>query len=121
MPFNVAWSEGQLEKKFHGLNYFITEIRLSTNDLEDAIVSSVDIFWYVHGIGMFIAWNFFVLIGYIAARFLKHYPWWIFLHILGGTIPAFFSVGIIIAAIIKSNHYLLFLNLYQKRIILILP
>lgn len=105
MPFNVAWNIGEVEIDYHGLNYFITEITITTNSLGEAEVSSVDYYWYVHGIGMFIAWNLFVLIGYVAARFMKHYPWWSFLHFLGGTIPALFSVGIIIAAIVKSKLF----------------
>ena len=103
MPFNVAWTDGQMENNFHGLNYYVTEITVTTSSLGAIQVSGVDIYWYIHGIGMFIAWNLFVLIGYIAARFLKHYPWWIILHFIGGTVPSLFSVGIIVAAIVKSN------------------
>jgi len=88
---------------FHGSNYYITSITISPNGLSASKNTTKEIFWYIHGIGMFIAWNLFVLIGYIAARFLKHYTWWSLLHFLGGTIPSLFSVGIIITAIIKSN------------------
>lgn len=108
MPFIVAWNAGVVENDYHGMNYYITDITLTTNSLGAVEVSTVDIYWYIHGIGMFIAWNLFVLIGYVAARFLKHHPWWLILHFIGGTVPSLFSVGIIVAAIIKSNNYFLF-------------
>ncbi len=86
------------------MNYFVTSISITYNGLGIAEISEKGKFWYIHGIGLFIAWNLFVSIGYISARFLKHYTWWIILHFLGGTIPAFFSFGIITAAIIKSKN-----------------
>ncbi len=102
MPFIVAWSNGIIQNDYHGLNYYVTEITLTTSSLASSDVSTVDIFWYIHGIGLFIAWDFFVLIGYISARFLRHYTWWLTLHFIGGTLPSLFSFGIVLAAIVKS-------------------
>lgn len=103
MSFIVAWTEGELESSYHGPNKYRTDIMLTVNGIGGDPTSANDVYWDVHGIGMFVAWNLFVTIGYIAARFLKHYSWWTFLHLLGGTVPALFSVGIIIAAIVKRN------------------
>ncbi len=110
MPFTVAWSDGIVQKNFHGLNYYITEITLSTSSLA---AFQDDIFWYIHGIGMFIAWNLFVLIGYISARFLRHYPWWIIFHYIGGALPSLFSFAIIIASIVKSILFI-FISKLEK-------
>lgn len=93
-----------MAENYHGSNYVITQISITTGGLGGSLqpTSGQDAFWSIHGIGQLIAWNIFVFIGYIAARFLRHYPWWSYLHFLGGTIPSWFTIGVAIAAIIKG-------------------
>ena len=98
-----------MKTNFHKMDYFVTSIIITDKGTETGEVQAKDNFWAVHGIGQLIGWNFLVTIGYVAARFLKHYPWWLPLHFIGGTVPAMFSVGIIISAILKGKllYYLL--------------
>ena len=92
---------------YHGINYYVTNITISRTGLINTSTSSIDKFWSIHGIGQLIGWNLLVFFGYVSARFLKQYPWWIILHLIGATIPSLFSVGVSIVAIYKSNFLLL--------------
>jgi hypothetical protein len=65
----------------------------------------VDI-WAVHGISLIICWGVLNFIGYCAARFLKHYTWWIYVHFAGSILPALWTFGMIIATLIISKYYI---------------
>lgn len=96
-----------MKDNYHGSSYRITKISITSTGLVASSLEIVeDTFFTAHGVGNLIAWNFLITIGYIAARFLRHYPWWSYLHFVGGTIPCLYSFSVSIAAIIKSNFIL---------------
>jgi hypothetical protein len=91
-----------MKSNFHGGNFIITSITITPGGSTPGDIT-VDNFFAIHGIGQLIGWNILVTVGYISARFLKHYPWWLILHFIGGTIPSLFSIGIIISTLIRIN------------------
>ena len=100
-----------MKTNYHQGNYLITSIVITAKGSQAGEITGRDSFWAIHGIGQLIGWNLLVTIGYIAARFLKHYPWWLILHFLGGTIPAIFSVVIIAITFAKGKFLKLILYL----------
>ena len=72
-------------------------------EVSNVVEKSISTFWYLHSIGQTILWSLFILIGYISARFLKHWEYWIYLHFLGGSIPALYSISFITPIILKSK------------------
>lgn len=95
-----------MELNYHEGNYFITTISITANGTATTgAITGGDNFWAIHGIGQLVGWNVLVTIGYIAARFLKHYPWWLPLHFIGGTIPALYSIVVIIMAIARGKKF----------------
>jgi hypothetical protein len=56
-------------------------------------------FFQFHGVILLILWTFFNFVGYIFARFLKHYTWWYWMHQAGSGITSFISIGVLAASI----------------------
>jgi hypothetical protein len=85
------------------LNFFQTNDIVSKPDhfrlLQDPTGSPpVDIL-AVHGISLMICWGLLMFFGYCAARYLKHYKWWLYIHVAASIMPAYWSFGMLIATL----------------------
>jgi hypothetical protein len=56
-----------------------------------------------HSISMAIVWSCFNFVGHFGARFLKHYPWWIYLHYIGSVLTTVWSFFLLIITIIYGK------------------
>lgn len=72
---------------------------ITQDDPED---SSFD-FWEFHGIIMTATWSIMNFIGYLSARFFRHYSAWIWVHFIFSGLNAIISVGILGASIVLSK------------------
>jgi hypothetical protein len=66
----------------------------------------IDIY-QVHGLSLLVGWGFLHMIGYCAARYLKHYQWWIYVHILCTELPALCTVITVSVIYSRSNIILI--------------
>lgn len=106
-PLIMAWGDGSLQ--FHGDNRRILSLTISSTSSSDIVdggsngtntttPSNFDLF-SLHGISLIIVWTVFNFFGYISARFLKHRSWWVWVHRIGSSLTAVWSIGIIAATI----------------------
>jgi hypothetical protein len=98
---------------YHGLGEFNEEDFKSQNEiavklnqpkrmLQDSTSVPVDVF-AVHGISLMICWGLLNFFGYCAARFLRHYKWWLYVHFACTILPAYWTFGMLIATLVASN------------------
>ena len=99
----MAWGVGGLAD--HNNNFMQSSFIITSNTSNNTVVdtttggsSPID-FWAFHGISLVIGWSVFNFFGYIAARFLKHYTWWIWVHRIGSGLNSFWSIGVVGVAI----------------------
>lgn len=91
----IAWGSGKAHD--HGGNYKKTSIIIS----KTAVVTDTSAgfnYWDLHGISLVILWSVFNFIGYISARFLKHYSWWIWGHRIGSGLTSMWTIGMAASA-----------------------
>jgi hypothetical protein len=73
--------------------------------LEEQFSTPIDIY-QVHGITLVVGWGFVHILGYCAARFLKHYHWWIYIHLFCTELPALATLIIISIMFSKCKVYI---------------
>jgi hypothetical protein len=61
-------------------------------------------FWEFHGIIMTVTWSIMNFVGYMSARFFRHYPIWIWVHFIFAGLNTLLSVGILGASIALSKQ-----------------
>ncbi len=91
----LAWGSGKIN--YHGGNRMSTSFKITQGGV-DPPTKPFDFFEF-HGIILIILWVPFNFVGYISARFLKQYTWWIWLHIAGSGSAAFITIGVLAASI----------------------
>ncbi len=60
-------------------------------------------FWGFHGTVLTAAWTVVNFIGYVAARYFKHYPVWYWVHIICCGLTSLVSISVMTASIILSR------------------
>jgi hypothetical protein len=77
-------------------------IRFLLDNDDESIPTYIDIY-QVHGVALIVGWGFLHILGYCAARYLKHYHWWLYIHVLCTELPAIATIGTIGVIYSRSN------------------
>ncbi len=98
ITISVAWGSGKLS--YHGMNHLTTSICIGKNDCKASIKYD---FWSFHGTILTFMWTILSFIGYVSARFFKHLPFWIYLHLIGSIIPSIITFVLLLFSMNLSN------------------
>jgi len=82
---------------YHGGNHLSTSFKITQGNI-DPPAKPFD-FLEFHGIILIILWVPLNFIGYISARFLRQYKWWIWLLFAGSVSAVFITIGILAASL----------------------
>jgi hypothetical protein len=80
----------------------------TTSQMPQLILGGEFNFWEFHGVILTIIWSIMNFFGYVTARFLRHYPIWIWIHFTCSGLTAMVSVGIMATSILKSKYVKLY-------------
>jgi hypothetical protein len=100
----LAWGIGRIA--FHEMNRASNTFSITDDFLPDTNPTTAGPNIYdVHGISLFISWGLLNFFGYCAARFFKHHPWWMYVHLFCTQLPGLWTFAMIIATLAVSKFF----------------